>query len=92
MSDSLWPLDCTFQVPLSIGFPRQKYWSGLTFPTLDDLPILWIEPASFASPALQVDSLPLCYPFYSVDLAKYTEFLISKQVTVLLQRLYFESV
>ena len=61
MSDSLWPLDCTFQVPLSIGFPRQKYLSGLIFPTLEDLPNPCIKTVSSASPALQVDSLPLCY-------------------------------
>ena len=39
-----------------MGFPRQKYWSGLLLPAPGDLPDPEIEPAS---PALQVDSLPL---------------------------------
>ena len=34
------------QAPLSIGFPRQKYWSGLPFPTPGDLPAPGIEPMS----------------------------------------------
>ena len=32
------------QAPLSMGFPRQKYWSGLPFPSLVDLPNPGIEP------------------------------------------------
>ena len=32
--------------PLSIGFPRQEYWSGLQFPSPKDLPDLGIKPAS----------------------------------------------
>ena len=34
------------QVPLSVGFPRQEYWSELPFPTPKDLPNLEIEPVS----------------------------------------------
>ena len=30
--------------PLSMGFPRQKYWSGLPFPSPRDLHDLGIEP------------------------------------------------
>ena len=37
------------QVPLSMGFFRQGYWSGLPFPTLGDLPKPGIEPVSLAS-------------------------------------------
>ena len=44
------------QAPLSMGFPRQKYWNGLLFPSPGDLPDPKSEPAS---PAWQVDSLPL---------------------------------
>ena len=40
------------QAPLSMGFPRQEYWTGLPFPPLGDLPNPGIEPASSASPAL----------------------------------------
>ena len=43
------------QAPLSMGFSRQEYWSGLPFPSPGDLPNPGIEPGS---PALQVDSLP----------------------------------
>ena len=34
------------QVPLSMGFPRQEYWNGLPFPSVEDLPDPGIEPAS----------------------------------------------
>ena len=34
------------QAPLSMGFPRQKYWSGLPFPPSGDLPNSGIEPVS----------------------------------------------
>ena len=40
------------QAPLSMGFPRQEYWSGLPFPSPKDLLNLEIEPTSPASPAL----------------------------------------
>ena len=43
------------QAPLSMGFPRQEYWSGLSFPSPGDLPDSGIKPKS---PALQADSLP----------------------------------
>ena len=45
-------LTIALQVPLSMGFPRQEYWSGLPFPTLGHLPIPGIEPESLVSPAL----------------------------------------
>ena len=41
--------------PLSMGFFRQEYWSGLPFPSPGDLPDPGIEPRS---PALKADSLP----------------------------------
>ena len=43
------------QVPLSLGFSRQEYWSGLPFPPTRHFPNPGIEPGS---PALQTDSLP----------------------------------
>ena len=36
------------QAPLSMGFPKYEYWSGLPFPPLGDLPDLGIEPTSSA--------------------------------------------
>ena len=44
------------QAPLSLGFPRQEYWSGLPFPFPGDLPDLGMELGSHAWS--QVDSLP----------------------------------
>ena len=40
------------QAPLSVGFPRQEYRSGLPFPSLGDLPDPGMEPTSPAFPAL----------------------------------------
>ena len=54
-----WTVAC--QAPLSTGFPRQEYWSGLPFPTPGDLPDPGIEPASLAPLHWQTDSLPLCH-------------------------------
>ena len=34
------------QAPLSMGFPRQKYWSGLPFPAPGDPPDPGMEPRS----------------------------------------------
>ena len=55
MSDSCGPMDCGPPGPLSMGFSRQEYWSGLPFPTPGDLPDPGIKPGF---PALQEDSLP----------------------------------
>ena len=41
------------QIPLSMEFSRQEYWSGLTFPTPGDLPNPGIKPESPASPAME---------------------------------------
>ena len=46
------PWTVIHQAPLSMGFSRQEYWSGLLFPTPGDLPKLGIKPASLISPAL----------------------------------------
>ena len=44
------------QAPLSLGFPRQEYWSRLLFPSPGDIPNPGIELTSLA---LEEDSLPL---------------------------------
>ena len=41
--------------PLSMGFSRQEYWSGVPLPSPEELPNPGIEPWS---PELQADSLP----------------------------------
>ena len=52
------PWTITHQVPLSMGFPRQGYWSGLPFSAPGDLPDPGTEPSSLV---WQVDSLPLIH-------------------------------
>ena len=61
MSDSVITWTIARQVPLAMGFPRQEHWSGLLFPHPGDLPNPGIEPVSPASPALQVDYIPLSH-------------------------------
>ena len=48
------PCTIACQAPLSMGFSRQEYWSGLPFPSPGDLPDPGIEPRS---PTLQANSL-----------------------------------
>ena len=63
------PWTVAHQAPLSMGFSRQEYWSGLPCPSAGDLPDPGTEPRS---PVLHVDSLPseppgksIClYPMY----------------------------
>ena len=40
------PWTVAHQAPLSMGFSRQEYWSGLPFPPPGDLPDPGIEPVS----------------------------------------------
>ena len=47
---TLWTV--AHQAPLSMGFCRQEYWSGLLCPSPGDLPDPGIEPESLMSPAL----------------------------------------
>ena len=49
------PWTVTHQAPLSIGFPKQEYWSGLPFPSPRDLSNPGIKSRS---PALQANSSP----------------------------------
>ena len=49
---SPWAVAC--QAPLSMGFSREEYWSGLPFLSPGDLPDPGIKPGS---PVLQADSL-----------------------------------
>ena len=57
------PWIAALQVTPSVGFSRQEHWSGLPFPSPEDLPNPGIQPRSLA---LQVDSLqsePLRKPY-----------------------------
>ena len=58
---TLWSV--AHQTPLSMGFFRQEYWSGLPFPSPGDLPNPRTEPKS---PVSQVDSLSDSTPLLSV--------------------------
>ena len=57
-------LSLTLWAPLSLGFPRQEYWSGLPFPSPGDLLNSGIKPRS---PAWQANSLPGKEMLYRVD-------------------------
>ena len=57
LSAGLWTV--AHQAPLSMGFSRQEYWSGLPFPSPGDLPHPGIEPRS---PTLQADALTSAPP------------------------------
>ena len=48
------PWTVAYQAPLSMGFSRQEYWSGLPFPSPGYLPDAGIKPGS---PTLQADTL-----------------------------------
>jgi len=57
LSVTPWTVAC--QAPLSMGFSRQGYWSGLPFPTLGDLPDQRSNSRLSFLLHWQVDSLPL---------------------------------
>ena len=59
LSSSVTPWTAAHQAPLSMGFSRPEYWSGLPFPSPGDLPNPEIK---LGSPALQADSLPAELP------------------------------
>ena len=52
MSNSCDPMNCSL-APLFMGFSRQEYWSGLPFPSPEEIPNSGIEPRS---PVLQADA------------------------------------
>ena len=72
-----WSVVC--QAPLSTGFSRQKYWSGLPFPPPGDLPDPGIEPSS---PTSTIENNACCglviYGLYFVEVGPlYPRFLES---------------
>ena len=50
------PMNCG-QAPLSMGFPRQEYWSGLPFTSPEDLP----------HPGIELESLALAEGFFTTE-------------------------
>ena len=71
------PWTVAHQVPLSMGFLRQDYWSGLPFPSPEDLPNVGIEPMS---PALAGIFFTPESP--GKPLSKYKELQISYPISV----------
>ena len=73
------PWTVAHQAPPSMEFSRQRYWSGLPFPSPGDLPNPGIE---LGSPALQADALPTeppGNPSFQLDvlyLDRFTEFFL----------------
>ena len=56
------PQTVTYQVPMSMRFPRQKYQSELPFPARGDLPDPGIELTTVASPQWRADSFTMVPP------------------------------
>ena len=61
VSDSVTPWTEARQPPLSTGFSRQEYWSGVPFPPLGDLPDPGVEPMPLRLLHWQADPLPLSH-------------------------------
>ena len=62
------PWTVAYQAPPSMGFSRQEYWSGLTFPSPGDLSDPGIEPGY---PAFQADALTSEPPVHCVLIQKF---------------------
>ena len=61
------PLDSSPPAPLSMGFCRQEYWSGVSFPPPGDLPDPGMKPSSVRPPTL---SLRLFSPTATLEVQK----------------------
>ena len=59
-----WTVAC--QAPLSMEISRQEYWSGLPFPSPEDLPTLRIESVSHKSLALMGGFFTIDPPYPAV--------------------------
>jgi len=71
------PWTVAHQASLSIGFPRQEYWSGLPFPPPEDLPDPGIEPVSPALTSRFFTTEPPCKPNMGLITRIYKELLNS---------------
>ena len=83
------PWTVAHQVPLSMGFFRQEYWSGVPFPPPGDLPGPKIKPRSLMSPALADRFFAIVYNIFvgikiivacSAHVCKWATEIISKEV------------
>ena len=55
------PKDCSPPAPLSMGLPKQEYWSGLPFPSPGIIPVQELNPHLLYLLHWQLDSLPLSH-------------------------------
>ena len=80
------PCTIACQVPQSMGFSRQEYWSGLPLPPPGDLPDPGVEPVS---PALQAYSFLLSHlgqwPKILLNIRKDSEHILQKDLSPLLR-------
>ena len=74
VSDSATPWTAARQAPLSMGFSRQEYWSGLLFPSPAGLPDPGFEPRP---PTLQADSLICSHHLGKYSASREWQFLFS---------------
>ena len=81
MSDSVTPWTVASQAPLSMGFSRQEYWSGLPLPSPGDLFNPGVKPESLMSLALQADSLLLSHQGSLYFFLEIRKFIMKKSQT-----------
>ena len=68
------PMDCSPPGFSVHGILQAKYWSGLPFPSLGDLPDPGVEPASLISPALAGEFFTTCTTWEAHENIEDTEF------------------
>ena len=61
-----------FQAPLSLGFSRQEYWSGLPFPSPGDLPDPRCKPGSPALQTITIKKSKKFLPTWNLHSSTYT--------------------
>ena len=84
------PRTAARQSPLSMGFPRREYWSGLPFPTLGDLPDPGIEAAStVSSPALAGRFFTTELQYFISHIHIYVKFMYIDMMVKIENGLYF---
>ena len=82
------PWTVAHQAPLSMGFPRQEYWSGLSFPPPGDLPDPGIEPTSPALAGRFFITEPSGKPFHAtINLLKSCPSMISKHISEVIKNI-----
>ena len=68
MSNSAIPWTVAHQAPLSMGFPRQEYWSGLPFPSVGKIRLVMTQGLYGCVLDAQRFTLVFCLPLHKVFL------------------------